>query len=130
MRRWLGLWLLGFWLVLLWTNPPDADLWFLRFYAHRAGNPDTLRSDPYLLYGVDPDGTPWQRSVPGAGDECEFALPPGTWDIWVTAIDTTGVNESGPSNVVTRTIASLSLAAPAPTRHSGIRTRVSHKTRK
>lgn len=101
MRRLLPLALL--WLV--WTNPPDPDFEYLRFFATQDGRPDTLWSERFYRHGVDEFGTPWVRSLPAARDSCQFSLPRGTWHIGCVAGDTTGFNESGPSNIVTGTIA-------------------------
>lgn len=86
-------------LGLSWTNPPDPDTAYIRFFAVRVGCPDTLRSDPYWLAGENEDGSPWRRSAPGMPDACWFALPPGDYAIGCTAFDFSG-NESGQSNIV------------------------------
>lgn len=99
------------WLV--WTNPCDPDLLYRTFYAVRQGNgTDTLKSAPYPLAGADEEpllargvrrAATWTRSGPCQPDSTRFTVPPGAWDIAITATDTTGINESGKSNHVTVT---------------------------
>jgi len=85
--------LFSFWLV--WTNPCDADLLYIRFYAIRSGNPDTLRSEPYRLVIADDMGVPQVRGRPCRPDSARYTLPRGFYPhIWATATDTAG-NESG-----------------------------------
>lgn len=107
MKRWLPVLL-----VLLWTNPGDADLAGVRFFIHVIGRPDTLRSELYSIRqeSTDPDSA-WTRSAPGISDSARFAIPPGafTWETWCRAYDWTG-NESLISNVITIDGAAASLA--------------------
>lgn len=111
MRRLLPL-LLTIWLT--WTNPPDLDYEYVRFFATQDGRADTLWTAPYYRHGVNADGTTWERSRPGGRDSCNYTIPRGSWYVGCVAGDTTGRNESNPSNIVSFTIVSADLALGSP----------------
>lgn len=88
--------------VLLWTNPPDADLDTLRFYAWD-GQGDTLRLPDYMGHKE------YENSeyvlFPGQPDTLIVTLPCRTgvyvdWKFWMQPVDTAG-NVGGISNIAT-----------------------------
>jgi hypothetical protein len=93
---------LAVWLALIWTNPPDLDLYSIRFFAVQAGGTDTLVTDAYL--GTCPGDPCFPALMPGAADSIYFALPcfsaPTAWYIWAKASDASGNEQPQASNVV------------------------------
>ena len=91
-------------LILAWTNPPDADLAAIRFYAVEQGKPDTLFLGEYPTV----DSTGYRRN--GLQDQIHVNLGcrsnPSTWFLWATSVDDSG-NVSPKSNVLQLLLARL-----------------------
>lgn len=89
-------------LTLLWTNPPDTDVLYLKFYA---GMPGQIPGGQYVItvvgqYDDQDKQIHWQPSAP---ESLNYQLPcrsePQLWYLWNQAVDDSG-NHSLYSNIV------------------------------
>lgn len=89
--------------VLLWTNPPDLDLYKIQFFAQKVGQTDSIAFPPY--YGRRQDDNDPYVLRPGMPDSIWAALPcrafiATDWRFWSFNFDTAG-NMSLRSNIAT-----------------------------
>ena len=89
--------------TLLWTNPPDLDLYKIQFFAQKVGQTDSI--DLGTFYGRRAEDSDPYVLRPGMPDSIWAALPCRAflhtdWRFWSFNFDTAG-NMSQRSNIAT-----------------------------